>query len=150
MATDIKLNSDAGYFDFSVTNGDFTTTKGLDSALLMSLFVNKRADSSEVPTVSKQQGWWGNTIGNYANYEIGSKLWLLDQARHTNTTLNLAKTYTYDGLSWLMTDQLADRIVVSDNFANNNLAINVIIYKSQNIISSTAYTLWNNTIGGKY
>jgi phage gp46-like protein len=150
MAIDIKLNSDAGYFDFSITSGDFTTTSGLDSALLMSMFVNKRADFSEVAAVGKQQGWWGNTIGGYANYEIGSKLWLLYQAKHTNNTLNLAKTYTYDGLSWFLADQLADRIVVADSFTNNNLLINVDIYKSQNKISSTAYTLWANTQGGRY
>jgi phage gp46-like protein len=146
MATDIHFNKTKGYFDFDIaTNGDFVTTQGLDTALLMSIYVDKRAEPSEVPAPSMRRGWWGNLVGNYVNYQIGSKLWLLIQARKDNVTLNLAKTYTYDCLQWLIEDQLATRIEVSDYFLNDALLLKINIYKGQSIIFSNAYTLWNNT-----
>ena len=146
MATDIHFNKTKGYFDFDfASTGDFITTQGLDTALLMSIYVDKRAASSEVPASELRRGWWGNLAGNYANYEIGSKLWLLMQARNNNETLNLAKTYTYDCLQWLIQDQLATRIEVVDNFVDLNLLLSIKIYKGQSIIFSNAYILWNNT-----
>ena len=50
MKLDIALslvNND--YYDISFTEGDYTTTEGLDTALLMSVFSEKRADFSEIP-----------------------------------------------------------------------------------------------------
>ena len=142
---DILLNTDKGYYDISFTNGDFTMTKGMETALLMSVFGEKRAAPSEVPVPELRRGWWGNTVLGYDDYEIGSKLWLLMQARKNNQTLNLAKTYTYDCLQWLIQDQLANRIEVIDNFINSALLLKVVIYKGQSIVISNAYTLWNNT-----
>ena len=146
MAIDIHFNKTKGYFDFDfASNGDFETTAGLDTALLMSIYVDKRAEASEIPAPQMRRGWWGNLVGSYINYQIGSKLWLLMQARRNNVTLNLAKTYAFDCLQWLTEDQLATRINVTDNFLNNALELKITIYKGQSIVFSNAYILWFNT-----
>lgn len=143
--SDILLNNDSGYYDISFTNGDFTMTRGLETALLMSVYCDKRADVSEIPAPELRRGWWGNTVLGYGNYEIGSKLWLLEQARKDNVTLGLAKTYTADCLQWLIVDNLAKEIRVDSSFIINGLKIEVDIVVSQNKTISESYELWQNT-----
>jgi phage gp46-like protein len=146
MTIDIHFNKDKGYFDFNFgSNGDFETTQGLDTSLLMSIYVDKRASSSEAPMPEMRRGWWGNLVGNYVNYEIGSKLWLLIQSRKNSSTLNLAKTYAFDCLKWMIEDQIVTRIEVTDSFSGSSLLLNVVLYRGQSIVFSNAYVLWNNT-----
>jgi phage gp46-like protein len=145
MQKDIALNNPNGYYDISFTNGDFTLTSGFDTAILMSLFTDKRAASFEVPRVEMRRGWCGNLLNNYANYEIGSKLWLLDQERKTPNIANLSESYTYDCLKWFLDDDLATNIDVSSQLDETGIVIAVIIKYSQNILYKNAFSLWQNT-----
>jgi phage gp46-like protein len=142
---DILLNNTNNYWDIDFTNGDFTMTRGLETAILMSIFVDKRAAANEVPRVDLRRGWQGNKLSGYDNYEIGSKLWLLFQSRNNQTTLNLINTYVVDCLSWLVVDNIATKIEVDSSFIPDGIQIDVTIYRSQNIIFSNSYALWNNT-----
>jgi phage gp46-like protein len=146
MAIDLIMNKSKGYFDFEIANGDFKATYGLDSALLMSIYLDKRADKSEISRPELRRGWWGNLVNNFVNYEIGSKLWLLSQARKDNNTLNLVKTYAYDCLKWMIEDQIASKIDVSSSYQNESLILTIVIYRNQNIIISNVYVLWDNTL----
>jgi phage gp46-like protein len=142
---DLSLNNNGSYLDISFTNGDFTLTKGLDTAIMMSLLVDKRAASFEVAEISRRRGWFGNKLGNFVNYEIGSKLWLLDQTRATTNTLNYAKTYSYDCLQWLLQDNIADRINVDAIYDNGSLKVIISIYKDQNLLYNKGVYLWKQT-----
>jgi phage gp46-like protein len=145
MPKDILLNKDSGYLDIGFTNGDLTLTSGFETALVMSLFCEKRATVAEVPRLELRRGWWGNTVSDYSNYEIGSKLWLLDQSRNDPTALNLAKTYSADGLSWLLTDKYCTKIEVESNYVINNLEITITLYRSNNVTINSSYKIWDNT-----
>jgi phage gp46-like protein len=145
MPADILLNNNAQYWDISFTDGDFTLTYGFETALLMSLFCEKRASKSEVPNLALRRGWWGNTVGDWDNYEIGSKLWLLDQARSNPASLNLAKTYSADGLSWLLTDSYCTKIDIDTSYTINNMNIDITLYRSNDQTINNSYKLWNNT-----
>lgn len=142
---DILLNNDKGYYDFSIVNGDFAITNGLDTALLLSVLCEVRAAPSEVPAPEMRRGWWGNTVLGYDNYEMGSKNWELEQARKDNVTLGLSKTYTTNSLQWLVEDNLAKEVKVDSGFTVNgiNLEVNIIISQSKTI--SKSYDLWQNT-----
>lgn len=142
---DIELTQKGSYYDFSFEKGDFVLTQGMDTALLMSIFCEKRADISEMPFAETRRGWWGNLVLDTANYEIGSKLWLLEQARRDLTSLSLAKTYAQDCLQWLIEDNLAKEIKTDSAFAWNGIDIEINIVTSTNKILSKAYNLWNNT-----
>ncbi|MFA5369085.1 MAG: phage GP46 family protein, partial [Candidatus Paceibacterota bacterium] len=141
---DLKLNDTNTYYDFTFLNGDFELTYELDTALLLSIFCEKRAASSEVPAPEMRRGWWGNTVLGYDNYEMGSKLWELEQARKDNTTLGLSKTYAADCLQWLIEDNYAVEIKVDSNFIVNGINLDVEIVISQNKTISESYELWEN------
>jgi len=142
---DILLNKEKGYYDFDFLDGDFALTDGLGTALLLSFLCEKRAAASEIPTPEFRRGWWGNTVLKYDNYEIGSKLWLLEQARKDNTTLNLAKTYTSDCLQWLISDTLVKEIKSESSFIVDGISVEADLVISPNKTLSIAFDLWENT-----
>ena len=142
---DILLKKINGYWDIDFTNGDLTMTRGLETAILMSLFVDARASSSEMPDAMRRRGWFGNKLNGYDNDEMGSKLWLLSQSRRTQNTLNLAKTYCVNCLAWLLTDKIADKIDVDVSFIPDGVEVDITVYRSQNKIFNASYNLWENT-----
>ena len=97
------------------------------------------------PAPELQRGWWGNLFNDVLNYQIGSKIWLLYQARKTQDTLNRAITYVNDGLTWLVEDGYIDRANVSGEFSLKGISLTITLYRSQNIVASFTYELWQAT-----
>lgn len=144
--SDILLEKiDSSYYDISFENGDFKLTDGLDTAILMSLFTDKRADESEVIDQEQRRGWIGNEQNQNNDYEIGSKLWLLYQARVNRDSLNRAIDYAMESLSWMQTDGILKNINVSAEFISDGIKLNIIFTRFDNSSFSKQYNLWENT-----
>ena len=143
------IQTEEGYFDFDIKDGDFVTTQGFDSALLMSFFCNKRATASEVGAPQNRRGWWGNEALDFDNYNIGSKMWLLEQSRNNQQTLNDAKTYMEDSLAWMLQDGFLDNTNVTTEYKNIGhepvMEINVDLIRFQNSVESRGFRIWQNT-----
>lgn len=140
-----KLNKNR-YYDISFdTDGDFLLTEGFETAILMSMFCERRASASEVPNIESRRGWWGNKVGNIDNYEIGSKLWLLVQSRRDTNALNLIKSYITDGFQWMLEDNYIDSLKVDSMFIVDGISVNITMTRLNNIVFSNAYEIWNNT-----
>ena len=109
---DILLEKTAlGYYDISFTDeGDFVTTDGLDTAILMSILSEKRADSSEIVTPEHRGGDWSNELNDIVDYEVGSKFWLLYQARANEESLNFGIGAIEEGLQWMIDDELIKEV----------------------------------------
>jgi phage gp46-like protein len=140
----IKQQPD-GTFDIEFENGDFKSTTGLDTAIIMSLFVDKRASQDEISEPSLRRGWQGNELNNDSDYEIGSKLFLLDQSRATQKTVNNAESYASDGLSHFIQDGIAKKIDVSGESSGSNVTLNIEFTRDENQVDSKQYMLWENT-----
>lgn len=148
MAIDIAIQQDAitGKFYTSLSNGDFLTNNSFDTSLTISLFGDRRADPSEVPIVQNRRGWWGNAFNtDDIEFELGSKLWLLYQERATPATLNKAVSYAREALQWLVDDQHAQRINVSGVLSQNNIQLNIKIFRDSGVTETRYYDLWDNT-----
>ena len=130
---DLQLDSD----------GDILTEDFFDTSLLMSLFTERRAVSSEVPDPQLRRGWIGNE--STPGFEIGSKLWLFQQARLTRDTLNGIETAIVNGLQWLVDDELAINTNVSANVANGIITVQIIIDRTNSAVERRHFELWNNT-----
>lgn len=139
---DLALDDD---FSLSITNGDFTLVDNFDTSMKVALFSDKRADESEVLKANKRRGWWGNPFNDIEDFELGSKLWLLQQSRLTNDTINRAISYAKDALQWLVTDNFADEIKVSAEKVGGVLQLKVVIVRNSSITETRYFDLWNNT-----
>lgn len=125
-------------------SGDFLMTDSFDTAIKMSFFGEVRADRSEVPSPERRRGWWGNTV-NVDNYEFGSKLWLLDQVRATQDTLNKAINYTQLGFQWFVSDNLLSKVEVTGELRPDNVKLAIVLIRSNSIVETRYFDLWQNS-----
>jgi len=148
MAVDIAIlrNQETGKFYTQLSNGDFLTNNNFDTSLTISLFGDKRADPSEVTAAENRRGWWGNPFNtDEIDFQLGSKLWLLEQARAVPATLNKAITYAKESLQWLIEDDHAKRIQVSGTLSQNNIQLVITIFRDASVTETRYYDLWENT-----
>lgn len=130
-------------YDFSIgPDGDILTADQLDTALFMSLFCERRAASAEVPKPELRRGWIGN---EGTGFEIGSKLWLYEQARLTRTTLNGIATEASAAVQWLVDDGIAERAETEVTLVNSSPQLTVTLYRSNSEVVTTYFKLWEGT-----
>lgn len=145
--TDLKMTLiDEGYYDFSISNGSLETISGFESAILMSLLAERRADSSEISQSQKRRGWIGNDMNDIENFEIGSKIWLLSQARLTQDTLNKSLDFARSALQWFVDDGYSERINVTGAIKNNSIILTIVFYNKNDVIAKVGFDIWRQTI----
>jgi phage gp46-like protein len=71
---------------------ELETSRPLDTAVILSLFTDRRAlDSDDIPKNSDRRGFWGDAYPLVENDQWGSRLWTLHRAKATNETLRVAR-----------------------------------------------------------
>lgn len=143
----LEKNSD-GVFDISFdSEGDITTNDFLDTAILMSIFCERRATPDEVPEPHRRRGWIGNE--STPEFEIGSKVWLYEQARVTRTTINGLESEIFNGLEWMVEDSIAVELGPNDVTVSVNedgvFAATIPAFRSNSKVGNAYFTLWENT-----
>lgn len=139
---DAVLTSD---FDLQLdADGDILTADAFNTALLMSLFCERRAQASEVPAPENRRGWIGNE-SDPDGFEIGSKLWLHEQSRITKTSLQDIVTSGSNGLQWLVNDNIITSFNVYASLSNDNILITVEIYRPNSEVEYKYFNFWSNT-----
>jgi len=107
--------------DLAIAGNDLRTVQGLSTAILISLFTDRRAeDDDELPLgTTDRRGWWGDAFADVSGDRIGSRLWLLRRAKQTQQTLNRAKEYAHEALAWLIDDGVATSLQIAASNAGN-------------------------------
>ena len=106
---DIALawNNSIGAGDICIVGADLGNDDGLETAVLLSLFTDRRVRPEELPPgVSWRRGWWGDGLNDDQD-QTGSKLWLLHRAKRTPDLLVRARGYASEALAWLVGDGVA-------------------------------------------
>ncbi|AXC64897.1 hypothetical protein DOE63_04195 [Salmonella enterica subsp. diarizonae serovar 59:z10:-] len=92
-------NSQEG--EWRVTAGDLVSGDDLETAMIISLFTDRRARRDDDTDGSDRRGWWGDAG---SDYDIGSRLWLLKRQKLTVPVARRAEDYTREALQWLLDD----------------------------------------------
>lgn len=146
---DIQLTQDSqNTFDIGfASNGDFDMVEGFDTSLRMSIFAERRASESEVPDAIRRRGWIGNTLSDIPDFEIGSKIWLYEQARLTNDTLNGVLDAARTATQWLIDDGLAINIEASiaGSTSEGTIDLKMTIFADSSRVEERFFTLWERT-----
>lgn len=126
---------DNGQIDIEFANGDIVADNGLETAVLISLFSDSRADEDMIPAIDRDgdlRGYWGDVRPVVPNDETGSLLWVLKRAKQLNRTLADAREYAQRSLQWLVTDGVAQSVVVNTSYPYRGwMLLEVIIYRPQ-------------------
>lgn len=152
--SDLKIiwDDDLTQGDIEFKDEDFINEFGLETAIILSLFLDRRADDDdELDDIKDKRGWWGDELEE--DDQIGSKLWLLDRAKTTQETLNSAREFVEDSLQWLIDDGVAADVNVETTREGTQempiLVISAEIYKNDGTTEVYEFDdLWDAQVGG--
>lgn len=144
---DIKLTQDEfGAFDLTIVDGDFEGVEGFDTALNLSLFSDARAPENKVALPENRRGWMGDLNSPVPDRLIGSLLWLLNQRRLTQDTLNDAVSFTRDALNWFVVDGIARDVTVTGVIVpRQGIALTIVITTLDGRTDTHYVPLWEAT-----
>lgn len=127
--TDIALQWLTDHGDVALDATDLVTDEGLETAVLLSLFLDRRADADDGVSIDDDpRGWWGDTYADAPGDQIGSKFWLLGREKTLPTLLSRAVDYAQEALAWLVDDGVASSVVAQAEFiAQGRMALAVAI-----------------------
>ena len=145
VGIDAYLQSiDGGLYDIDIDgNGDIKSQDFFDSAILISIFAERRANEAEVLQSHMRRGWIGNEVT--PDFEIGSKIWIYEQARLTRSVLNNITAAARQSLQWLIDDNYALSIDVESVLTSNGVALDITIYRPNSKVEHRHFVLWDNT-----
>lgn len=130
--TDVALcwDAEAATADLSLVDGDLATEAGLRTAVIVSLFTDRRArpDDRLPQEGGDRRGWWGDVAVGEADDEIGSRLWLLSREKQTLQVVARAREYAQEALGWMLRDRVAAAVEVEAEITRPGvLGLSVII-----------------------
>jgi phage gp46-like protein len=98
-------------FDVNLKDGDFESDEGLETAVAIALFSDRRVTDEELPLGQEsKRGWWGDMYSEVDRDQIGSKLWTLAREKRTLETLRKTEDYAKEALKWMLEDGIAASI----------------------------------------
>lgn len=149
LTGDIALHVDpqSVLMDFSITLGDLANDSGLETAVLLSLFTDRRADDSDaLPNAQNDlRGWWADAIPVVQDDRFGSRLWLLAREKRGPTVPPRAEKYAREALQWMLDDGVASKLDVSATITTardgslpvGTLLLTVTIWRPDEALAST-------------
>lgn len=145
MTTDVTIKQrDGGFYDIAFTaGGDIETSQSLDTAILMSILAEVRAEPSEMPESHRRRGWIGNE--STEGIEMGSKMWLFEQARVTGSNLSELSVIINNSLRWMIEDNIAIDTAANAFFRSNVVQVEITIVRASSTVERRFFELWNAT-----
>ncbi len=113
-AADIRLAWCDFDSDIIVDAGDLVAEDGLKTAVILSLFLDRRADPDDAlpDGTGDLRGSWMDAYPVETNDLIGSKLWLLAREKNLQSVINRAREYAQEALEWMIEDGIAETVTV--------------------------------------
>lgn len=99
--------------DIAMDGYDLKSDNGLQTAVIISLFTDRRAnDDDALPAGDDRRGWWADAFLDVEDDRIGSRLWLLNREKQMQRVVIRAREYAEEALQWLVDDGVAKRVTV--------------------------------------
>lgn len=139
---DLKLvKTDDDFFDIDWTeDGDLVMDDTYETTLLMSVFCERRAKDYEIALPQYRRGWIGNLLYEDGS-EDGSGVWLYEQSRKNQKTINGVRDEVEKGLLWFIEDDYADQIDVSSSPLGRDILVSIVITSDNQELVNTKITV---------
>lgn len=151
--TDLAFERDAeGIYDLVIDDdGDLKVTAGVESAIFISLFSDRRAYPDEVADPWKRRGTILDITAEIIGDRHGSGLWLYEQSRLTREIALEVELEAEQALSWMVRRRLAQFVIARAEMkpADRALWLNVDVTIAGGGVVSVAYQLWDATRTGE-
>lgn len=110
-------------FDISLSGADLSTDAGLETAVIVSLFSDRKADKDDAlpDNTYDRRGWWADAYADEPGDRIGSKLWLLSRDKQMPAVARRAEALAREALQWLIDDGIAASVTVSAEWVSMSI-----------------------------
>ena len=98
-----------------------------------------------MPETIRRRGWWGNVTAQIEDFEIGSKLWLINQERLTPEVINRIKDFAARGLSWLIDEGFAVDLQIDVKKLDGLVRIDITIERPNGQVERRGFDFWQKT-----
>lgn len=111
---DFALIFGFGSADMAIVDDDVLSEEGLRTAVMLSLFVDRRAEEGdELPGDDTDfRGHWGDEFLPDQDDRVGSRLWLLERSKVTPDLGSRAEIYIQEALAWMVSDGVVEEVLV--------------------------------------
>lgn len=101
--------------DLSLENLDLVRDSGLQTAVVLSLFCDRRAEDDDAlpDNTGDRRGWWADAYAGVLGDKFGSRLWLLSREKQLPSVLERAREYAEEALAWMIEDGVAQSVKVT-------------------------------------
>lgn len=117
--------------DFSIAAGDLALDLGLETAVIISLFCDARAEATDIlpDGETSRRGYWADKPGD----RVGSKLWLLQREKLLPAVATRARQYVEEALAWMVDNGVASTVVAETELQHPDmLKIGITISRGTN------------------
>lgn len=131
-------------YDFQIdSDGDILTADTLDTAILVSLFTDRRAEPGDVV---KPQFRRGSVIDLETPDDLwGSMLWLFEQSRLNGVVLARIGGFGKACLDWMVRDKIATDVAARAIVRSSGVDLQIDIKKPNSPAEAVVFSLWENT-----
>ena len=99
--------------DMEISGGDLVGERGLETAVLISLFTDRFVPTEELPSwENRNHGWWADALSQVSGDRIGSRLWTLMRDSVNDALARKVEDVCYESLQWMIEDGVARSIKV--------------------------------------
>lgn len=125
---DLSLAFRDTFYDLALAGSDLATDAGLQTAVVISLFSDRRAEAGDtLPAGGDRRGWWADAYAEIAGDRIGSRLWLLGRQKTLLAVAGRAEQYAREALQWLIDDGIARGVAATAEIVGARLSLVVVI-----------------------
>lgn len=146
MDVALRWSETHGAADLAIEDDDVAGDAGLDTALILSLFMDARAlPGDTLPGApDDKRGYWADGLSEIEGDRMGSRLWLLERAKLEDTLPKRARSLALEGLSWLDEDAVASDFDVIASVSGERLDLEVTIQRpSADVVSFRYAHVWD-------
>lgn len=142
--SDIALTLVNNCFDIDIENDDLLSDDGLETAVAISIFTDRRVKEEELPDLeTNKRGWWGDMIPEIPQDRIGSRLWTIQREKTTTEILRRSEELIKEALDWMLEDGVATDVNVSSSFSSSDKMDTIIEILKPDDVESTRYqVIW--------
>jgi len=142
--SDIGLFLKDNCFDIQIKGDDLRADNGLETAVAISLFTDRRVNEEELPALeTEKRGWWGDVFPEVDLDRIGSRLWTVLRSKTTNETLSRVNELCREALVWMQEDGIAGEIEISSEYNEDKQLITSIEISRPDEESERFSVLWD-------
>ncbi|HET7505099.1 MAG TPA: phage GP46 family protein [Kofleriaceae bacterium] len=122
----------SGSADLALLDADLASEAGLVTAVLLSLWLDRRAEPDDQPPSgddSDRRGSWMDELADVPGDRLGSRLWLLDRSVRSSEVPRRAEEYVREALAWMLEDRVVASIDVETEATAQALLIGVTLHR---------------------